>query len=193
MGFKELQKFNEAMLAMQVWRLLENKDTLFHKFFKSKFFPNGSILDAKEGNRSFAWKSILKSRAVIKKGLQWRVGNGASIRIYHDDWLPTPRLQKVISPPDFLDNDAQVSVLINHNKRYWLENVVENTFLPHEAALIKAIPLSLENCEDKLFWSRNSNGVYSIKFGYKLIMECEMIDYPSTFDFSLTKKVWKGI
>ena len=69
MGFKELQKFNEAMLAEQVWRLLDNNDSLFHQFFKAKFFPNGSILDAKEGNGSFAWKSILKGRDVIKKGL----------------------------------------------------------------------------------------------------------------------------
>ena len=71
--------------------------------------------------------------------------------------------------------------------------MVDNTFLPHEAALIKAIPLSLEDCEDKLFWSRSSNGVYSVKSGYKLIMESEMKDNPTTSNFSLTKKVWKGI
>lgn len=76
MGFKELQKFNDAMLAKQIWQLLDNKTSLFHRFFKAKFFPNGSILDAKEGNGSFAWKSILKGREVIKKGVQWRVGNG---------------------------------------------------------------------------------------------------------------------
>ncbi|XP_030924735.1 uncharacterized protein LOC115951970 [Quercus lobata] len=94
MGFKELQKFNEAMLTKQVWRLLANNDSLFHRFFKAKFFLNGSILDAKEGNGSFAWKSILKGRDVIKKGLQWRVGNGDSIHIFHDVWLPTPRPQR---------------------------------------------------------------------------------------------------
>ena len=52
--------------------------------------------------------------------------------------------------------------------------MVDNTFLPHEVTLIKAIPLSLEDCEDKLFWFRSSNGVYSVKSGYKLIIESEI-------------------
>ena len=59
MCFKELQKFNDAMLAKQVWRLLEDKTSLFHKFFKAKFFPKGNIFDAKENKGSFAWRSIL--------------------------------------------------------------------------------------------------------------------------------------
>ena len=68
MGFKELQKFNDAMLAKQVWRLLENKSSLFHRFFKVKIFPNGTIFDAKDDKGSFAWKSILKGREIIKRG-----------------------------------------------------------------------------------------------------------------------------
>jgi len=69
MGFKDLQNFNDAMLAKQVWWLLGNKTSLFHRFFKAKFFPKSSIFEAKECNGSFAWKSILKGRAVIRKGL----------------------------------------------------------------------------------------------------------------------------
>ena len=181
------------MLAKQVWRLLDNKDTLFHRFFKSKFYPNGSILDAKEGNRSFAWKSILKGRYVIEKGLQWRVGNGASIRIYQDDWLPNPHSRKVISPPDFLGSDAKVSVLIDHNKSSWIDEVVDNIFLPHETSLIKAIPLCSGDCEDNLFWCRNSNGVYSVKSSYMMILENEMKDSHSSSDLSMTRKVWRGV
>ena len=106
MGFKELQKFNDAMLAKQVWRLFEDKTSLFHKFFKAKFFPNGNIFDAKEDKGSFAWRSILKSREVIKKGAHWRVGNGENILIYKDKWLPDPQYSKIQSLLTFFGSDA---------------------------------------------------------------------------------------
>lgn len=125
---------------------------------------------------------------MIEKGMQWRVGNGASIRIYQDEWLPNPRSRKVVSPRGFFDNDAQVFVLIDHEKRCWIKDVIDNIFLPHEATLIKSIPLSLEDCEDKLFWPWSSNGVYSVKSGYKLLMEKEREVSPTTSDLSLTKK-----
>ena len=79
MGFRDLQKFNDVMLSKQVWRLLANEDSLFYRFFKAKIFPTGCILEAKEGTGSFAWKSILKGREIIQKGMLWRVGNGSSI------------------------------------------------------------------------------------------------------------------
>ena len=60
MGFRQLQKFNNAFLAKQVWRLMTNQDSFFFHIFKAKFFPHKSIFDAKENKGSCAWKSILK-------------------------------------------------------------------------------------------------------------------------------------
>lgn len=47
LGFKELAKFNDVILAKQVWRLSHDKTFLFYRVFKSKYFPNRTIFDAK--------------------------------------------------------------------------------------------------------------------------------------------------
>ena len=47
MGFKDLALFNDALLAKQAWGLLQNKQSLFHKIFKSRFFPTCSFMDAR--------------------------------------------------------------------------------------------------------------------------------------------------
>lgn len=79
MGFRELEKFNEAMLAKQIWRLVHDTDSLFYKVFKAKYFPSGNVFEAKVNSSSFTWKSILKARKVIAMGAKWRVGNGSLI------------------------------------------------------------------------------------------------------------------
>ena len=77
MGFKELSLFNDALLANQTWRLLHNKNSLFYKVFKSKFFPNCTIMDAKEGQSgSDAWRSIVKGRRSFGEELNGELGMG---------------------------------------------------------------------------------------------------------------------
>ena len=78
--------FNEAMLAKLAWRLLHDDNSLFFSVFKARFFPNETILKAKEApSASYAWKSILKGRDVINKGALWKVGDGKQIRIWADN------------------------------------------------------------------------------------------------------------
>ena len=99
MGFQDLQKFNNAMLVKQVWRLIHQKNKLFFKVFSVKYFPNCCVLDAPIHPKcSYAWRSILQVHDVINKEAIWRVGNGELIGIWRHRWLPDLTHSKIISP-----------------------------------------------------------------------------------------------
>ena len=126
MGFKELALFNEVLLAKQTWRLLHNKNSLFYRVFKSRFFPNCSIMDATEKHgESYAWKSILKGRGVIRRGAKWRVGNGEDIKIWGNNWLPSMTSTRVHGPLILEFQEATVSSLINPLSCSWETHLLD--------------------------------------------------------------------
>ena len=47
MGFKDLDRYNEAMIAKQIWRLQIDKNSLMFKVFSTKYFPTDSVFEAK--------------------------------------------------------------------------------------------------------------------------------------------------
>ena len=55
MGFRDLELFNDSMLAKRAWRLLENPDSLCARVLKGRYYPDGNILiaDARIMHRQF--------------------------------------------------------------------------------------------------------------------------------------------
>ena len=120
MGFKDLSNFNDAFLAKQMWRLLHDTNSLFYRVFKAKFFPNSLVMEATTPiNASYAWRSLMHRREVIKRGGAWRIGLGNSIHIWGDNWLPTRHRAKIISPMGPRGDTAMVSELIDPVNRTW--------------------------------------------------------------------------
>ncbi|KAK9991244.1 hypothetical protein SO802_026229 [Lithocarpus litseifolius] len=159
------------MLAKQVWRLIQDKESLSYKVFKAKYFPNCSIFEAKSSSGFFAWKRILWSRKVIAKEARWRVGDGKSTRIYYDAWLLGTAEGKVSFPPSFLSSEATVDALIDPHTRWWNVQLIDLCFYALEAQKIKSIPLCSVPQPDILIWPKENSGVYSMKFGHKALCD----------------------
>ena len=118
LGFKDIELFNIAILGKQVWWLLHNKDSLFYKVFKAKYFPNCSILDkGVKVNGSYAWQSILKAREVVWMGSKWRIGDGQSVMIRGDKWLPDLYFSRVVLPQKNFPNNTWVCAFIDEENR----------------------------------------------------------------------------
>ena len=117
MGFRDLRNFNLAMLAKQGWRLLNEKESLVFRCFKDKYFPRGNFLEAIDvPNSSFVWESLLAAQHILKKCCCWRVGDGCSIWVMHDKWIPNHPTNQVLHPPLEAEEDWRVSELIDWDR-----------------------------------------------------------------------------
>ena len=105
--------------------MLKNPDSLYHRVFEARFFSNCSILEASNSaNGSYAWKSILSARNVVRKGVVWRIGDGRTVCIKEDKWLPDQVYNSVTLPLPSIPPDAKVSLLIDEASRSWNDEVV---------------------------------------------------------------------
>jgi hypothetical protein len=111
------------------------------KVLKAKYYPGASFLESELGNRpSFAWRSIWNAKSLLKQGLMWRVGDGASVHIWHDRWIPKPSTYSIQSPIRCLDSEAKVSALIDTDTMWWNIPLIQEIFMKEEAELICSIP-----------------------------------------------------
>ncbi|KAK2420530.1 hypothetical protein QL285_031245 [Trifolium repens] len=103
-------------------------------------------------------------------GCRWSIGSGTTIKVMGDPWLrgsdawtPSPQIQGVYN--------LNVSDLFIPNMKVWDKAKVESLFPLHVANNIVETPLINVIEEDKLIWRDSTNGNYSVKSGYKLLME----------------------
>ena len=81
----------------------------------------------------------MEARNVLDRGLCWSIGNGQSVRIWGDRWLPTQKSFKVTSPRPHVFEGNMVDSLLDREVGGWDKNLV--CILPYKAETILSIPL----------------------------------------------------
>ena len=144
-------------------------------------------------NASYAWKSLMKGRDVIKRGARWRIGSGKSIHIWGDNWLPLKATPKVVSPRVEGNGLNMVSHLIDPVYKLWKEDAVDRIFYAFEAATIKNMPLCRSIQDDVLILPFNPDGVYRVKSGYKFLQEDQCRKQSGPAKVEALKPLWNKI
>ena len=137
--------------------------------------------------------SILKAREVILKGAVWRVGNGQSINIWNQRWLFEDHHRKIITPGPNIMLHCTVNQLITTPQMTWDHSLIDSLFLPYDAEAIKQIPLSNHDHADKLFWPGNTHGDYSVRSGYRFLVDEEDVNLPGSSRPNPLQDLWKSI
>ena len=77
-------------------------------------------------------------------GMQWRLGDGKSIDIYNDNWLPRKGPAKIISPHVPILQGALVVALINSDTRTWDQNLLHQHFFEFRGKQYQSHPTMLD-------------------------------------------------
>ncbi|XP_060974139.1 uncharacterized protein LOC133039295 [Cannabis sativa] len=189
MGFKNLEKFNQALLAKQGWKIINNPHSMMARVLKACYFTNNSFLEAKVGGYgSFIWRSILWGREIIAKGTRWRVLSGKDIRINEDKWLPRPltfslRTQAKVPKGTTMDK-------LKDEKGDWKQKIIEDCFHKDDIPLILGMAPCARNLQDDMVWHYNPDGMYTVKSGYD-VAEKNILNAGTSSE--TTMQWWKGI
>jgi hypothetical protein len=192
LGYRDLRSFNNALLAKQGWRLINNPDTLVGRIFQEKYYPTGDFLSSSLGScPSYAWRSIWEAIPLLKEGLMWRVGDGSTIKIRDDKWIPFPKPYPLQAQVQNLNPEARVCELIDFESKWWNVPLLEQIFPADMVELISNIPISPRLMKDRLVWAGNKNGHFSVCSAYFLDLEREKRNLGSSSRSSYTKDCWK--
>lgn len=190
LGFRDMEAFNEALLAKQFWRLLKRDQSLVSRLFKAKYFPESDIFNATLGPRpSYTWRSIFRVREVIIRGSRWLVGDGRSLNVWQSRWIPRPRNFKVITPTPESFSTLKVCDLIDEASMSWREQQIRELFLPVDVDEILNIPLCDSKPVDKIIWHYNLHGLFTVRSAYHVIVSDRFCASGSSPEDS--KKIWK--
>lgn len=86
MRFRDLCKFNIALLAKQGWRFIVKPESLVTCIFKAKYFSDDNFWGARLGASAlYVWRSIFAAQKVLEVGMSWIVGSGTHISIWWDN------------------------------------------------------------------------------------------------------------
>lgn len=186
LGFRQLETFNQDLLAKQIWRIISEPDSLVARVLKGRYFRHQHIMDAEMGsNHSSIWRALMWSRTLLSEGLCWKVGDGACINTFEDIWLSGPR--SCLTPIPDCASFSKVKSLMVHGR--WNIPLIQQIFSPHIYQKIISISISPTNRKDARYWKFDPKGKYSVRDGYKAALG--LYEQPSSCSDPHQKSWWK--
>lgn len=130
---------------------------------------------------------------LVKKGAIWRIGNGRSVRIWRDPWIPREFSNKVIFPRGRC-RLCWVSELITP-RREWDKNLLLSYFNPMDVKAILKVKISHRPMEDFVAWSRDNSGIFTVRSAYNLALylKNEHVTGCSSASADGERKLWQHI
>ena len=126
------------------------------------------------------------------------MGNGASIHVLKDCWLPNQPIKGVLFRLKEEIWEWRVSDLIDWQNHQWDKDQIRALFHQYDADAILQVPLSRWVVQDVLAWSFTNNGRHNVKSEYHVAKQLRLAKTNSgeasvqPSNISLWSWIWKA-
>ena len=187
--------FHDIELQKQAWRIWNQPELLLSRILRDRYFRNSSFLECSIGTRpSYAWRSIMHGRDLMKQGLITSIGDGKSTNVWSTNWvmdsLPRPPLYHPSNP---INLSLKVSDLLVEHTGFGNSTMLKRTFAEDDVHRILAIQARPSH-PDSLRWVFTPFGSYTSKSGYKLLEDLIYLNRSNNvFLPPLEKRLWSNL
>ena len=139
--------------------------------FKGQYFRHTNPLDDHRSySSSYGWRSICSARPLVKKRLIKRVGNGQSISVWSDPWIPAPRPRSALPKTQslLLDQSLMVEDLTDPIDRSWKVDLLNDLFHHDDVKIIRGLAISRRQRPDTYGWMFAESGRYTVKSRFRI-------------------------
>ena len=137
---------------------------------------------------------LLRYSADVASAFPWvvTIGDENLIDVWRHRWLPDLNHSKIISPRT--DSSIhRVCDLYFLDIRVWDPGRLESCLIPRVADLVRRIQVCEDGAEDTLIWPLTSDGNYSVRSAYRMLVSAKFILQPSSSVSGSIGLVWKKI
>ncbi|KAH7537359.1 hypothetical protein FEM48_Zijuj03G0084200 [Ziziphus jujuba var. spinosa] len=161
---------NTALLAKLAWNLAVGKDKLWTRLLTSKYLKGDSFFEHKlKTGASWIWKGILNSRNLIKAGSCFKLDNGASINLWTDPWLPgLPNKSPRPTDGGVISDGQRVYEFRDLDSGSWNKLIIRSLCDDDSVNAILKLVWPPTSVQDKLLWTGNKEGGFSVSSCYNL-------------------------
>ena len=142
LGFRDFKNFNLALLAKQLWRLIQYPNSLFARVLKGRYFRNSNPIDVtKASTPSYVWRSLMAAQPLLKAGLRKTIGTGQTTLVWVDPWIPTSPACPAIPCGSSFNPSLRVSDLCDVTTKEWNDELLQELIAPNDIPLIRSLKL----------------------------------------------------
>ena len=166
LGFRKTTAINLAFQCKLAWKILQEKENLWVAIMTAKYLKHSNFLIVTpKPSDSPVWKSVLRSRSLLKKGLRWIVGTGENISFWWDNWVDNFNLIELLGRDSSLlsNPDCTVGNFITRDKNWDLPKlriVLDNDLIIQK---LLGIPIRIFEKQDTFCWGLTGSGSFNTR------------------------------